>query len=151
MFPVLARVCIAMTKHHDQKQLQEKSVYLNLHPLVPHPGKSEQELKSGTWRQELMLRPWRSTAYWLVLASCSAHILWLPRPRDWVLHQFAIKKHPEEMSIGQTAGARLSLRFPLPTSVKLTTKFNHHTNVSRIAQHSILYFSCSFYPCFQPV
>jgi hypothetical protein len=43
-------------KKHDQKQLVENRVYFNLHLVVHHPGKSEQELKSGTQRQELKQR-----------------------------------------------------------------------------------------------
>jgi len=39
-------------------------VYFLIWFAVHHPGKSGQQPKSGTWRQELMQRPWRSAAHW---------------------------------------------------------------------------------------
>ena len=50
---VLVIASIIVIKYHDQKQLQNR-VYFNSHLVVHHPGKSEQELKSGTQRQELL-------------------------------------------------------------------------------------------------
>jgi hypothetical protein len=49
-------------QHHDQKQLGEERVYFSLTVVVPHEGKSGQELKAGTQRQELKQRPQRSAA-----------------------------------------------------------------------------------------
>jgi len=40
-------------KHHDQKQLREEWVYFILLHMVHHPGESGQELKAGTWSQDL--------------------------------------------------------------------------------------------------
>ena len=67
---VLARVTIAVMKHHDQKQAGEKGfiwlIPLHHSPLVEEE-KSREELKqAGTWRQELMQRSWRNTVYWLI-------------------------------------------------------------------------------------
>jgi hypothetical protein len=51
-------------KHHSQKQLEEEKVRITVH----QQKQSGQELKqAGTWRQELMLSPWRGAAYWLAL------------------------------------------------------------------------------------
>lgn len=33
---------------------------------------SSREVSAGTWRQELMRRPWRSDAYRMLLMACSA-------------------------------------------------------------------------------
>lgn len=37
---------------------------LYLHVIVQHWGKAGQELKAGTWRQELKQKPWVKAAYW---------------------------------------------------------------------------------------
>ena len=56
---VLVWVSIAMIKYHAQKQFEEEMAYFILHFQVTgyHEGKSGQELKAGTWKQELMQRP----------------------------------------------------------------------------------------------
>lgn len=36
---------------------------------------SSKDIRIGTWRQELVQRPWKGTAYWLLLMSCSACFL----------------------------------------------------------------------------
>jgi hypothetical protein len=68
MFTLCLRVIIAMRKHHDQKKLEEARV------CFPHSSTEQRIIKSsegnnlsrvGTWRQELMQRPWRDAAYWL--------------------------------------------------------------------------------------
>lgn len=59
-------ICVrvaAVIKQHDQKQLGEESVYFILQLKVYYSEKSEQNLMAGTWRQELMLRPWKSAIY----------------------------------------------------------------------------------------
>jgi hypothetical protein len=56
-------------KHHDHKELGEENVYFILW-LVHHPGASGQELKTRTWRQEVMQNSWRNAAYWLALMAC---------------------------------------------------------------------------------
>jgi hypothetical protein len=55
-----------MIKHHDQKQLVRKGFILLT--LLYHSLSSREvraEIKAGTWRQELVQRPWRNVAYWL--------------------------------------------------------------------------------------
>ena len=57
-----------MIKHHEQKQLGEERVYLvstsrSLFIIRNHQDRNSN--RAGTWRQELMQRPWRDTAYWL--------------------------------------------------------------------------------------
>ena len=60
MTPVLVRVSIALIKHYDQKQhMKEGFVLLTF----PHHCSSSKKVRSGTWGQELMPRPWRSAAY----------------------------------------------------------------------------------------
>ena len=61
---VLVRVSIAAVEHREQKQLEEENglIGLHIHSTVHHWRKSGQELKQG---RSLMLRPWRSAAYWL--------------------------------------------------------------------------------------
>jgi hypothetical protein len=59
---VLYRVFTAVIEHHDQEQLGKERIYFILQ-LIVH--QSEEELKAGTWRQELMQRLWRGAAYWL--------------------------------------------------------------------------------------
>jgi hypothetical protein len=46
-------------KYHDQRQLGKQRIFFNFHTLVTvhHRGKFSQELKAGTWNQELMQRP----------------------------------------------------------------------------------------------
>ena len=51
-------------KQHDQTQLGEERVCL-AYASVHHQRKSGQKVRAGTWRQELMQRPWGVAAYWL--------------------------------------------------------------------------------------
>jgi hypothetical protein len=67
---VLVRISIAMWKHYDWKQLGKKIIYL---AYIFH--------RAGTWRPDLMQRPWRSAAYWLavlVRVSIPAQTSWPP-------------------------------------------------------------------------
>jgi hypothetical protein len=67
------RVSIAEIKHHDPKQAGEAKIYsAYTSMLFITEKKSGQELKqgkdssrAGSWRQELMQRPWRGAAYCL--------------------------------------------------------------------------------------
>jgi hypothetical protein len=54
-------------------QLGEKKVSFSLQFVVHHPENSGQELKAGTWRWELKLKPWKNVA----LLACSS---WLAQP-----------------------------------------------------------------------
>jgi hypothetical protein len=56
-------VSVAVLKHHNQKsKLGSKGLFdLHSHLIVHHWRKSGQDSsRAGTWRQELMQRPWRS-------------------------------------------------------------------------------------------
>jgi hypothetical protein len=56
---VLVRVSIAEMKHHDQKaSWGEKSFYLACTSTTLH--------RAGTWRQELMQRPWKGAPCWAI-------------------------------------------------------------------------------------
>ena len=99
------QVIIAVMKHHSQKQLEEEKVRITVH----QQKQSGQELKqAGTWRQELMLSPWRGAAYWLTphglfsLLSCSIQDhqpRGAPLPIGWLfLHQSQILKLPYRLA-----------------------------------------------------
>ena len=55
-------------KHHCQKATRggKGLCCFQFHSTVYYLEKSGQELRAGTWKQELMQRPWRGAAYWLV-------------------------------------------------------------------------------------
>ena len=56
-----------MIKHHDQKlESLNKFLWLTLphcSPLLKVQDRNSS--RDGTWRKELMQRPWRGAAYWL--------------------------------------------------------------------------------------
>ena len=65
---VLVRVTFAVMKSHQHSNLGEKRVYLvhNFTSLFIIEGTQDRNSnRTGTWRQELMLRSWRSEALWL--------------------------------------------------------------------------------------
>jgi hypothetical protein len=65
---VLITVSIASTKHHDQKSVGKERVYLaytSRSQSITGGSQDRNSSRAGTWRQELMQRPWRSAAYWL--------------------------------------------------------------------------------------
>lgn len=51
---VQAGVFIAGLTCYDQKQLREEKVYFILKLVSQHLGKSQEELKHGTWKQEMI-------------------------------------------------------------------------------------------------
>jgi hypothetical protein len=67
---VLVRVTIAVMKHLDQK-IKKKASWVGKVYLVYTTDSSTEgsqgrnSSRPGTWRQELMQRPWRGAAYWL--------------------------------------------------------------------------------------
>jgi hypothetical protein len=79
---ICLRVSTAVTKHHDQEASWGGKGLSGLyfHNYVHHQRKSGQELhRAGTWRQELMQRPWKGAVYWLVsYGLLSLLILWNP-------------------------------------------------------------------------
>ena len=51
-----------------KKQVEEKRVYLTYTSaalLITEGSQNRNSCRARTWRQELMLRPWRGAAYWL--------------------------------------------------------------------------------------
>jgi hypothetical protein len=71
-------VCIAVMRHHDQKQLREERLYFihsSVSVFITKGSQNRNSNNTGTWRQELMQRPWRGAAYWLASLSCSACFL----------------------------------------------------------------------------
>jgi hypothetical protein len=68
---VVVRVFIAVAKHHDERASWEEriySAYTSTWLFITKGSQDRNSNRAGTWRQALMHRPWRSTAYWL--ASC---------------------------------------------------------------------------------
>jgi hypothetical protein len=66
--PVLVRVCIFAQNIMTKKQVGEERVYSAYTSTLLFITKGSQDRNShraGTWRQELMQRPWRGAAYWL--------------------------------------------------------------------------------------
>jgi hypothetical protein len=89
---VLVRVSIDVTKHHDQKQVEEKRVYFAF-SFISHfiikgsPRRSS--TRAGTWRQELMQRPWKHAAYRLTphgLLSLLSHRTQDHQPKGHTTH-----------------------------------------------------------------
>ena len=84
----LLRVSLAAMKHHDLKATWggEGRFGLHFHITVSqdrHPN------RAGTWRQELMQRPWRGAAYWLAphgLLSLLSYRNLDHQPRDGITH-----------------------------------------------------------------
>jgi hypothetical protein len=73
----LVNVTLAVLKHHDQKQLEEKGVYstyISTSLFIIKRSQDRNTNKAGTWSQQLMQRSWRDAAYWL------AHIVFLQHP-----------------------------------------------------------------------
>jgi hypothetical protein len=52
-------------KYQNQSQLGEENIYSLLQFVVHYTEKSGQDLKIGTWRQELKQRHWRSALAFL--------------------------------------------------------------------------------------
>jgi hypothetical protein len=79
---VLVRVTIAVMKYHDQSNLEGKWVYLaytSISLFIIKESQDKNSNREGTWRQELMQRPWRGAPYELVLHGCPACFLIEPR------------------------------------------------------------------------
>lgn len=61
---ILSFFSAAVIKCHDHKQLGEEMIHFPLSYSL-HPGKPRQELKAGTWGQEMKQNHCMNTAYWL--------------------------------------------------------------------------------------
>jgi hypothetical protein len=62
---IILRVSTAATKHYDQSNLGRKGFVCLIFPQHCSPLKEPggRNLKAGTWRQELMQKPWRGAVY----------------------------------------------------------------------------------------
>jgi len=58
-------VTVAVTKHRDQSNLGRKGflAYASTSQLIIKGSQDRNSSRAGTWRQELMQRPWRGAAY----------------------------------------------------------------------------------------
>jgi len=108
--PVMVRVSIAAMKHHNQMQVREEKVYsayTSDHIIVHHQRKSAQELKK-VWNleRELMQRPQRDAAYWLVshgLLSLLSYRIQDHKPRDGAAHSgLSPNPHQSPINYSQT-------------------------------------------------
>lgn len=103
-------------------------VYFTFQFTVHHEGKSWQEPKARTWRQELKQNPPRNTTYWLALTTCPGCFPIEPRTackgtalptRCWPLSQQSTVKRrlhrhvPSHEPIWQTKSPSESLSFPV--------------------------------------
>jgi len=72
------------------KRNMERRGILSSHSFS-HEEKAGQELQAGTWRQELMPRPWRVLLTDLLPMACSAAFLQNPGPpaQGWPRPQWA--------------------------------------------------------------
>ena len=76
----LSQVSAPLIKHHGQKQTGEERIYSAYCSLVLGHGlrKPEQELKAGTWKQNLKLRVQGPMLTGLFLITCSACSFTIP-------------------------------------------------------------------------
>jgi hypothetical protein len=68
-----------------KKQVVEERIYLVYVSTLLFITKGSQDRNShraGTWRQELMQRPWREVTYWLASLACSACSLIEPKTKS---------------------------------------------------------------------
>jgi hypothetical protein len=68
---VIDRVSSSAMKHHDQKQVGKErvySVYTSTLLFIIEGNQGKNLNRAGTWKQELMQRPWRSSAFWLEIS-----------------------------------------------------------------------------------
>lgn len=77
---------VAVIKHHKQKHGKKGLFHLIAYSLsTVKKWNLGEELKTGTWSQELKRRPWRSVAYWI------AHHGFLSLPRGVTIES---RQHP---------------------------------------------------------
>mgnify|MGYP001058360618 CR=1 FL=1 len=75
-----------------KKQLGEERVYLASTSRLPFIIKGSQDRisnRAGTWRQELMQRPWRGASYWLAhqgLLNLLSYRTQNHQPKDGTTH-----------------------------------------------------------------
>lgn len=64
------RIFTAMTKRHDQKHVREERfcfAYNSRQQCITKGSHDKNSGRLGTFRQELMQKPWKSTTYWFAL------------------------------------------------------------------------------------
>ena len=71
---IAIRVSIAAMKHHDQVYLVYLA-YTSISLFIIKGSQDRNSSRAGTWRQELMQRPWTSSACWLAVMTVSACFL----------------------------------------------------------------------------
>lgn len=75
MFSIFLSIAVINT---DLEKEGFSSSY-NSQVILHHREKSGQELRAGTWRQELKPTPWRVAAYWLDLPSLFSLLSYVPQ------------------------------------------------------------------------
>jgi hypothetical protein len=89
---VLVRVSIPAQNIMTKKEVGEERVYSAYTSTLLFSTKGSQDRNShraGTWRQELMQRPWRDAAYWLASSGLLRLISYRTQdyqPRDGTTH-----------------------------------------------------------------
>jgi hypothetical protein len=89
---ILVRVSTAEQYIITKKQVGEERVYSAYTftlLFIPKGSQDRSSQRAGTWRQELMQRPWRDAAYWLVssgLLSLLSYRIQDYQPRDGPTH-----------------------------------------------------------------
>ena len=71
---VLVRVCIPAQNIMTKKQVGKErvySAYTSILLFITKEVRAGAQRRAGTWRQDLMQRPWRNAAY-LLASSCLA-------------------------------------------------------------------------------
>ena len=94
-----------------KKQVGEErvySAYTSISLLIIEGSQDRNSNRAGSWRQELMQRPWKDAAYWIVPYACSVCFLAVLRatsPRtapptmSWACpYQSLIKKMPYRLA-----------------------------------------------------
>jgi hypothetical protein len=89
---VLVRVCIPAQNIMTKKQVGEERVYSAYTSTSLFITRGSQDWNShgaGTWRQELMQRPWRDVTYWLASPGFLSLLSYRTQdyhPRDGTTH-----------------------------------------------------------------
>jgi hypothetical protein len=75
---ILIRICIPAQNIMTKKQVGEERVYSAYTSTLLFITKGSQDRnshRSGTWRQELIQRPWRGAAYWIAFPGLLSFVL----------------------------------------------------------------------------
>jgi hypothetical protein len=69
-------------EHHDQKHLGEERislVYISTPLSITEGSQDRNSNRTGTWRQELVCRPWRVLLTGLISMACSTMLSFRPQ------------------------------------------------------------------------